>query len=404
MNDWLRWHLAPSTGPKRILALDGGGVRGLVTLGILQRIEDTLRSRYPHPDDFRLCYYFDLIAGTSTGSIIATALALGFKVSQIVEIYQRICPKLFYPVARGFWRPIFDHRPLESELKSFLGDEQLQSDKLRTGLMVCAKRIDTGSPWVLTNNPSARYWSSKNNKFRPNREYELRMIVRASTAAPLYFEPVEVVINEGGIYPRDVGLFVDGAVAGLNNPSFQAFLTATLPAYGFGWPSGRNNLLLTSIGTGWWRQQHHHADFLRLANWKKATESLAAMIQDTSLHAILALQSMSEPRKPWPLNTEIGTIAGQLACGVEALTFQRYDALITAETVKRVFEMRGETASQVARINELTATLRELGNTDHDIMHKLFTIGYDVGHVTEPGSDGIEPEDFPVSFDPPWPS
>ncbi len=74
-----------SPGPKRILALDGGGVRGIVSLAILERIEAILRERAPPPGSgpFRLAHYFDLIGGTSTGSIIAAGLALGFSVDEI---------------------------------------------------------------------------------------------------------------------------------------------------------------------------------------------------------------------------------------------------------------------------------------------------------------------------------
>ena len=62
-------HLFDS-GPKRVLALDGGGIRGDLTLGYLQRIEDILRQKADADPEFRLCDYFDLIGGTSTGSII----------------------------------------------------------------------------------------------------------------------------------------------------------------------------------------------------------------------------------------------------------------------------------------------------------------------------------------------
>ena len=66
-----------SPGPKRILSLDGGGVRGIATLAYLKKLEDLLRERHGGRADFRLCHYFDLIAGTSTGSIIAAAMAQG---------------------------------------------------------------------------------------------------------------------------------------------------------------------------------------------------------------------------------------------------------------------------------------------------------------------------------------
>ncbi len=77
----------------------------------------------------------------------------------------------------------------------------LGSDRLETGLMICCKRIDTGSPWILTNNPASKYWVSDDGSYKPNRDYEIRTLIRASTAAPYYFEPALIVINEGGKYP-----------------------------------------------------------------------------------------------------------------------------------------------------------------------------------------------------------
>ena len=56
-------------GPKRILALDGGGARGLLTLGVLQKLEEELARRSGNPGLFRLAHYFDLIGGTSTGAL-----------------------------------------------------------------------------------------------------------------------------------------------------------------------------------------------------------------------------------------------------------------------------------------------------------------------------------------------
>ena len=77
-------------GPKRMLALDGGGIRGALTLGYLERLEAILRERNWNDPDFRLCDYFDLIGGTSTGSIIATGLALGFSVEKLTDIYRAL--------------------------------------------------------------------------------------------------------------------------------------------------------------------------------------------------------------------------------------------------------------------------------------------------------------------------
>ena len=79
-------------GPKRILSLDGGGIRGVLTLQYLARIESILGERSPDPGAFRLSDYFDLIGGTSTGSIIATGLALGFPLRDCRSLHERSRP------------------------------------------------------------------------------------------------------------------------------------------------------------------------------------------------------------------------------------------------------------------------------------------------------------------------
>jgi patatin-like phospholipase/acyl hydrolase len=72
-------------GPKRILALDGGGTRGVITLAFLAEIEATLQTKLGRGDEFVLADYFDMIGGTSVGSILATMLALGWRVETIEE-------------------------------------------------------------------------------------------------------------------------------------------------------------------------------------------------------------------------------------------------------------------------------------------------------------------------------
>jgi patatin-like phospholipase/acyl hydrolase len=84
-----------ASGPKRILTLDGEGIRGALTLGYIQQMEDILRKQHNNDPKFRLCYYFDLIGGTSTGSIIASCLAIGMKVSEIRDIYFDLGGKIF---------------------------------------------------------------------------------------------------------------------------------------------------------------------------------------------------------------------------------------------------------------------------------------------------------------------
>src|SRR5437588_9264419 len=74
-------------GPRKLLSLDGGGIRGIITLEILSRIEHLLQQALRRDDTFVLSEYFDYIAGTSTGAIIATCLSLGKRVDWIRNFY-----------------------------------------------------------------------------------------------------------------------------------------------------------------------------------------------------------------------------------------------------------------------------------------------------------------------------
>ena len=81
--------------PRKMLSIDGGGLRGLLSLEILRAIETMLATRTGHGNDFRLSHYFDYIAGTSTGSVIATLLALGKTVEESVALYMELGPQAF---------------------------------------------------------------------------------------------------------------------------------------------------------------------------------------------------------------------------------------------------------------------------------------------------------------------
>lgn len=75
----------------RMLALDGGGIRGLVTLGILEKIERLIAEQTGK----KLCEYFDYIAGTSTGAIIAAGLARGLTTADLIEFYKQSGKQMF---------------------------------------------------------------------------------------------------------------------------------------------------------------------------------------------------------------------------------------------------------------------------------------------------------------------
>ncbi len=81
--------------PRKLLALDGGGIRGVLTLEVLSRMERLLADATGRGEGFRLCDFFDYIGGTSTGAIIAAGLARGMSAQELLEFYKRAGPAMF---------------------------------------------------------------------------------------------------------------------------------------------------------------------------------------------------------------------------------------------------------------------------------------------------------------------
>ena len=84
-----------ATVPKKILALDGGGIRGIITIEILKEIETLLRMALNRNETFVLADYFDYLSGTSTGAIIAACLSLGWPVNRIRGFYIHSGARMF---------------------------------------------------------------------------------------------------------------------------------------------------------------------------------------------------------------------------------------------------------------------------------------------------------------------
>ncbi|MBZ5687487.1 MAG: patatin-like phospholipase family protein [Acidobacteriia bacterium] len=230
--------------PHRILALDGGGIRGLITLGILERIEKLVKAKIGG----KLCDYFDYIGGTSTGAIIAAGLARGMTTADLMEFYASCGKQMFDPA----WlveriKYLYTADPLKAKLQEVFGSATtLEPDNLKCLLLIVTKNVTTDSPWPVSSNPDAKY----NDPARKdcNLKIPLWQLVRSSTAAPVFFPP-EVVQWD----PTDQSktfVFVDGGVTPYNNPAFLLFRMATEPAYCLNWRTGEDSLLLISVGTG----------------------------------------------------------------------------------------------------------------------------------------------------------
>lgn len=232
------------SGPRKLLALDGGGIRGIISIEVLAEIERQLQHALGRDDTFVLADYFDYIAGTSTGAIIATCLATGMRVDRIRDFYMHSGQQMF---KKSNWGRRFRHKyedePLANLLKQELGEQtQLGSDTIQTLLLMIMRNATTDSPWPISNNPRAKF----NQRNRPdcNLHFPLWQLVRASTAAPVFFPPEVIHVGDNPF------IFVDGGVTMYNNPAFQLFLMATAEPYKLSWPTGTDQMLLISIGTG----------------------------------------------------------------------------------------------------------------------------------------------------------
>lgn len=325
-------HLSPDTGAKRILALDGGGVKGLLTLGMLKALEEELRRRAGGAASFRLSDYYDLIGGTSTGAIIATGLALGLTVDELIDHYQRLGPDVFGKTAGDgvFLQAKFDSQRLRRALTPVLTTKTMGSEELKTGLAIHAKRIDTGSAWVVTNHPLNPFYDPpSDSSVFPNKRYRLIDLVLASAAAPTFFDEIVIDVEfDEKRRPTQRGYFVDGAVSANNNPSMQLFMLALEPSYRFGWKRGADNLMMTSCGTGSRRPRVDGKSFQGLPPGLRGVHALRAMVYDTQVQGVMMMQAFSEPKRPWRINSEIGDMAGSCLSGEPLLDYQRIDVVL----------------------------------------------------------------------------
>lgn len=356
-------------GPKRILALDGGGIRGALILGYLEKIEEILRARHNKPD-LLLCDYFDLIGGTSTGAIIAGSLAIGHDVATIKQLYLKLGKKVFnthkWWKLKRYWRHTFDAEQLRVELKNVFGNlaighskerpliENGEAKYIRTGLCIVAKRIDTGSTWPLANHPNALYYTD-------NAGILLRKLVRASTAAPTFFEEEKIDVGNG-----QIGIFVDGGVSMANNPALQLFLMATLKGFRFNWQTGAEKLLVVSIGTGTWKpiREIDSVTGASKISWAQSVPSV--LMNDASKQNHLILQYLSDSATRSDIDSEIGNMKGDCLTQQPALTYLRYNVKLDTNPLNELGLSDFASPSKLASLRKM-----EIGKNVAD----LITIG-----------------------------
>lgn len=226
---------------RRILAIDGGGIKGVLPASFLATVEDSL--------GHGVARYFDLIVGTSTGGIIALGLGLGLSASEILSFYMQLGPKVFRRSPRSRWLASlvagrYNPGPLEEALRSTFGERTLGESSHR--LVIPSLNLETGEVYI--------HKTRHHPKFE--RDYKERVVdvALATAAAPTYFPAHRsasgIPLVDGGTWANNpTGLAVVEAIGVLGWPreSLRVLsLGCTTQPLDVGWGSS------LSLGRGYW--------------------------------------------------------------------------------------------------------------------------------------------------------
>jgi len=228
--------------PFRVLSIDGGGVRGVFAAKILSLMETKLH--------INIHEAFDLIVGTSTGSIIAAAIAIKYDLTQLVEDYLGNASKIFQKRINffGLLRSKYDSKFLEDFLFGRLGDVTL--GKIEKPLILNATNVSVGDVHIFKT--SYQQQQQRKGDYVRDGEVPLYKAVLASCSAPIYFDPVDI----NGTLVCDGGLWA-------NNPSLIGYTDAISNFQ-------TDKIKILSLGTGQAKQIYRPAKIWGfLTGWKK---------------------------------------------------------------------------------------------------------------------------------------
>ncbi len=309
-------------GPKKLLALDGGGIRGILSVEVLAAIESQLRARYG--PETRLGDYFDYVGGTSAGAIMAAAIAAGKTVGEMRESYARLAANVFQRQGmRVRLGSRYRDAPLTAELDRVLGEGRTLGDpELLSLLLIVLHNAVTDSAWPLSNCTGATFNRANRLLTRDrNLDLPLTTLVRGSTAAPFYFPPQEITVGTHRFR------FRDGGVTPFTNPALLLALMATLPEYGLAWPTGEDVLLVVSIGTGSAPAIHRGGIGGSIDAIVDAKNLVSSVMNGSSIGQDLVCRALGRTRFGAEIDAEFGSRINAAGVGGRSLfSYVRYDA------------------------------------------------------------------------------
>lgn len=199
---------------KKILAIDGGGIKGVFSVSLLAEIERMCGGN--------ICDYFDLLAGTSTGAIIAAALSIKIPAYDILELYINKGINIFPRKSWKLFKGKYSTEPLKKELARIFKDKKMKDSNTR--LLIPAYNLSTDSVQIFKTPHAKNLYFDKDRK--------IKEVLLATTAAPMYFSP----------YKMQGGTYMDGGV-GANNPSLVAYIEGITRC---GW--NKDEIMILNIG------------------------------------------------------------------------------------------------------------------------------------------------------------
>jgi patatin-like phospholipase/acyl hydrolase len=269
----------------RVLAVDGGGIRGIIPALVLAELER--RAGQP------ICALFDVLAGTSTGGLLVLGLALPggrgepvMRTEHIIELYEQAGSSIFVRDTHNPWHALLHERynsdHIERTLDRFFGDTPISKaavDVLVTSYDLLARDVYLLSTWNARENPAD--------------DVPMRIAARATSAAPTYFDPVAVTTGE----PQQQRLLIDGGVCA-NNPAMCAYAEVQRRNPGA-------EVVMLSLGTGDTSRPypHHEVRDWGLAHWARVI--LHVVIDGASEMTHLQLRELLHPSRYVRMQVEL---------------------------------------------------------------------------------------------------
>ena len=161
----------------------------------------------------------------------------------------------------------------------------------------------------------------------------LTQVVRASTAAPTYFAPEAIAIHarDGSVVD---GAFVDGGVTPFNDPALQLLMLAALQGYGFRWPTGKDRLLIISVGTGQYKEPRSAKAVMADPAALQGVAALQSLMDDCERMNRATLQWLTNCLTPSIIDRAVGDMKLDSQSGPQLATFVRYNAMLEQAWLK----------------------------------------------------------------------